>query len=224
MLTNSRPAVAVLPDIPDTRLLVELTSHAGDLSEASHALSCAFAAGEDSELWMPLTSHAVTAYVRPFIRSNVRSRLDHMPAVPSIPEDLRPVHEVVRKYRNTTIAHSQSNLVMPLTLALLDGDGKASDVVGVSILHPMPFGTATRFTDLVAAMEDAVEEAARPVKERLRRWVREQAPETLGQWEQPRFLDATDADFTAARSRKRSPECTMYWQGWDPDTGSRDGS
>lgn len=80
-----RPPIAVLPDTADTRLLVELTSHAGDLSEAAHALSCALTEGEGWELWMPLTSHAVTAYIRPFIHSNVRSRLDEMSGVPAIP-------------------------------------------------------------------------------------------------------------------------------------------
>ncbi|MDQ0925671.1 hypothetical protein QF038_004179 [Pseudarthrobacter sp. W1I19] len=81
-MTISRQPLAVLPDTPDTRLLTELTSHASDLSEASHALACALGAGEGSELWIPLTSHAVTAYIRPFILSNVRRRLDEMPEIP----------------------------------------------------------------------------------------------------------------------------------------------
>ncbi|MGO4435096.1 hypothetical protein AB4Y88_17945, partial [Paenarthrobacter sp. RAF9] len=88
---------------------MDLTSHANDLSEASHALACALGAGEESELWMPLTSHAVTAYIRPFIFSNVRSRLDEMPGIPAVPAAHQAVHDIIRKYRNTTIAHSQSN-------------------------------------------------------------------------------------------------------------------
>ncbi len=50
---------------PDTRLLVELTSHADDLSEAAHSLSKALDSGEGSDVREPLTSHAVTTYMHP---------------------------------------------------------------------------------------------------------------------------------------------------------------
>lgn len=68
--------LVVLPDSPDTRLLVDLTSHVNDLSEAAHSLGRALDSGEGSEIWEPLASHAVTAYIRPFLHSNVRVRLD----------------------------------------------------------------------------------------------------------------------------------------------------
>ena len=94
-MTSPEPCQAVLPDMPDTRLLVELTSHASDLSEASHSLAHAIAAGESSPLWLPLTSHAVTAYIRPFIHSKVRRRLDEMLDVAAVPSSMKPLHEVI---------------------------------------------------------------------------------------------------------------------------------
>ena len=158
-MTSPQPRIAMLPDMPDTRLLVELTSHASDLSEASHALASAVAAGESSELWFPLTSHAVTAYIRPFIHSNVRRRLDEMLDAPAVPPSMKWLHEVIRQYRNTTIAHSQSNLALPFPVVLLDDAGKPTKVAPVSLINQMPMAIAERFADLVAAMEDAVDHA-----------------------------------------------------------------
>ncbi|SEP85366.1 hypothetical protein SAMN05444745_102211 [Arthrobacter sp. OV608] len=204
--------MAALPDTPDTRLLADLTSHASDLSEASHALGCALSAGEGSELWMPLTSHAVTAYVRPFILSNVRKRIDEMPGVPPIPAALQAVHGVIRKYRNTTIAHSQSNLSLPLPVAFLDSQGKGVDVLGLSLIHPMPLALAEQFTGLIAVVEGMVEMATEPVLARLRSWLSDQTPEIISGWEFPEFLDAADSDFTASQRRRRTPRFTAYWR------------
>lgn len=211
-MTIPRPPIAVLPDSADTRLLVDLTSHANDLSEASHALACALNAGEESELWMPLTSHAVTAYIRPFIVSNVRRRLDEMPGIPAVPADLQAVHEIIRKYRNTAIAHSQSNLVMPLPIAILDAEGQGVNVVGLSVIHPMPLAVAERFANLIGAMEGIVELATQPVLERLRTWLKDQAPETIDGWELPEVIHAIDSEFTAAHRRRRIPRFTSYWR------------
>lgn len=206
-----RPPFAVLPDTPDARLLADLTSHASDLSEAAHTLGEAFAAGEGSHLWLPLTSHAVTAYVRPFIHSNVRTRLDEMPGIPAMPSALKTVHDTIRKYRNTTIAHSQSDLAVPLPVAILDAKGQVVDVRGISIIHQMPRVLAEGFSQLVSAMEDAVEEATQPVLERLRAWLKDETPETIRNWEKPEVAHATDADFTAAQKRTRPPKFTAYW-------------
>ena len=130
-MTIPRPPIAVLPDTADTRLLVDLTTHANDLSEASHTLACALSAGEESELWMPLTSHAVTAYIRPFIFSNVRRRLDEMPGI---------------------------------------------------------------------------------ILERLRTWLKDQAPETIDGWELPEVIHAIDSEFTAAHRRRRIARFPSYWR------------
>lgn len=202
--------MAVLPDMADTRLLVDLTSHASDLSEASHALTCALKAGEGSELWSPLTSHAVTAYIRPFIFSNVRSRLDDMSGIAAIPDELQSVHDTIRKYRNTTIAHSQSNLVMPLPVATLDAQGRGLDVIGFSVIHQMPLAVAERFDALIHAVEEIVELATQPVLERLRTWLKDQDPATIDSWALPDIVQAIDSDFTAAHRRRRIHHFTTY--------------
>lgn len=211
-MTIPRPRIAVLPDSTDARLLAELTSHASDLSEASHTLALGFAAGEGSDLWGPLTSHAVTAYIRPFIHSNVRARLDEMPEFPPIPPALKPAHEAIRTYRNRTVAHSQSELAMPLPVAILDSSGQAVDVMGVSVVHPMPRIIADQFSDLISAMEDAVDQATQPVRERLRTRLQEETPESINGWEQPETIHAIDSDFTAASTRNPASRFTAYWR------------
>lgn len=210
-MTTPPPRMAVLPDTPDSRLLVELTSHASDLSEASHTLVSAFEAGEGSELWLPLTSHAVTAYIRPFILSNVRRRLDEIPEIPAIPPALETLHRVIRQYRNTTIAHSESDLSMHLPVATLDSEGQGVIVMGVSIINQMPMAIAERFADLSAAMEDVVDQATQPVLERLRKWLKYMTPETISGWAQPDVTGAIDLDFSAARKRTSAPRFRTYW-------------
>lgn len=209
--TPSLPKLVVLPDTPDTRLLVDLTSHANDLSEAAHSLGIALESGEGSELWEPLTSHAVTAYIRPFILSNVRVRLDHMPEFPGIPPELVATHEMIRKYRNAKVAHSQSDLVMPLPVATLDDAGQVLRVWGTTITHQMPWVIAERFAHLLMTMETIIEEVTQSVAERLHTWAQTQTPEAIGRWQGPEITDSIDDDFNAVRDRKRSPRFTTYW-------------
>lgn len=206
------PLFAVLPDSADSRLLVDLTSHATDLSEALHTLQSAFDAGEDSVLGFPLTMHAVTAYIRPFIHSNVRDRLDQMTEFPGIPAELQSIHDTIRKYRNTTVAHSQSDLAMLVAVALLDKDGKVRDVPGWTLLHPMPGATAQSFDQLICTIETIVDDATKPVAERLRQHVRNASPETIAAWPKPEILAARDHEFNGASRRAREPRFTNYWR------------
>ncbi|WP_411700757.1 hypothetical protein [Conyzicola sp.] len=185
-------SIALVPDSADARLLVDLTSHATDLSEASHALGLALDARNDSELWLPLTMHAVTAYSRPFAESTVRHRLDTMKQFSGIPAALQPVHDMVRKYRNTTVAHSQSDLVLAVALALLDDRGAVRDVVGVTFTHPMPLVVAEQFAKLVDAVEGLVEEATRPVRERLKKQLGAVPADVVAGWRVPETLAAED--------------------------------
>ncbi|MDQ0279231.1 hypothetical protein QO003_003534 [Arthrobacter silviterrae] len=206
------PLFAVLPDSADSRLLVDLTSHATDLSEALHTLQSAFDSGEDSVLWFPLTMHAVTAYVRPFIHSNVRDRLDQMTEFPGIPAELQSIHDTIRKYRNTTVAHSQSDLAMPVAVALLDKDGKVRSVQGWTLLQPMPGAVAKSFDRLICAMETIVDDATKLVAERLRERLRNASPEVIAAWPKPEILAARDQEFNGARRRVREPRFTNYWR------------
>lgn len=209
-MTIPSPRFAVLPDSADSRLLVDLTSHANDLSEAAHSLKGAVGVGEGSELWEPLTSHAVTAYIRPFIASNVRARLDQMSEIPPVPPELQTVHDTIRKYRNTTVAHSQSELVMPLPLAIVNDAGQGYDVRGITLTHAMPLAFAEQFAALIVAMENIVDQATQPVLERLRSWLRTQSPDTIRGWQPPDVTVTRDAEFSAARRRKRGPHFTVY--------------
>lgn len=209
--TTSEPKLVVLSDTADTRLLVDLTSHANDLGEAAHSLGIALDCGEGSELWEPLTSHAVTAYIRPFILSNVRDRLDEMPQFPGLPPELMATHEMIRKYRNAKVAHSQSDLVMPLPVAFLGNTGEVRRVWGMTITHQMPLVIAQRFAHLLERMETIVDELTQPVNDRLLIWARSQPSETVRNWEGPEISASIDADFNAARERKRTPRFTAYW-------------
>ena len=212
MIGAHNPLFALIPDSPDSRLLVDLTSHASDLSEAAHTLHLAMEAGEGEPLWFPLTMHAVTAYIRPFTLSNVRCRLDRMPEFPGIPDEFQSLHEIIRKYRNTTVAHSQSDLTMPFAVALLDGSGQIRDVQGWTIMHPMPGAVAKDFNLLISAMETLVDDATKPVTDRLRKQLGDASPETIAAWPQPVLLAARDDEFQGDRKRTRVPRFTSYWR------------
>lgn len=203
---------AVLPDSVNSRLLRDLTSYANDLSEAAHALQIALDVGAESGLWEFLTSHAVTAYVRPFIISNVRVRLDKMPGIPPVPSDLKAVHETVRKYRNTTVAHSQADLVMPLPVAVLDDSGRGTDVLGVTFVQTIPRPFALHFAALINAMEEIVDQATQPVLDRLRASLESETPESIASWPQPEVSIVWNADFSAGGRRKTAPRITFYGQ------------
>ncbi|MDP9999014.1 hypothetical protein [Pseudarthrobacter sulfonivorans] len=85
------------------------------------------------------------------------------------------------------------------------------NVIGVSLIQPMPRIIAQQFHSLISVMEDIVEKATEPVRERLRAWSKQQSPEGISRWELPELIHAVDTDFTAGRKRNRSPRYTGYW-------------
>ncbi|MHA7268738.1 hypothetical protein [Arthrobacter sp. HLT1-20] len=212
MSAADQPPLAFPPDSPDIRLLVDLTSHASDLSEASHTLRLALEAGEGEPLWFPLTMQAVTAYVRPFVLSNVRKRLDQMPQFTGIPAELQSLHDTIRKYRNTTVAHSQSDLTMPVAVALLNEHGTVRDVQGWTLQQPMPGSVANDFELLIDAVQTIIEDATRPVADRLRERFRGESAETIAAWPKLEFIAARDNEFSGTRQRPRAPRFTTYWR------------
>jgi hypothetical protein len=222
MTSPPSPTIAAIPDSADARLLVDLTSLATDLSEAAHTLGLALAAGEDSDLWSPLTMHAVTAYCRPFVLSNVRDRLDEMLQFSGVPTELRSVHDRIRKYRNTTVAHSRSDLALPIALARLDDSVAVRDVVGVTVLQPMTLVVAERFAELVDAVQGLVEDATKPVAERLKKHLADVPPNIVAGWPMPEAGAAQDYEFSGGRARTRRPQFTAYWRMEPPHPSADD--
>ena len=161
---------------------------------------------------MPLTMHAVTAYVRPFIHSNVRRRLDEMAGFPGVPTRWTSVHAAVRTYRNTTVAHSQSNLASPLPVALLNDDGTVQRVMGMMASHPMPRVLAAQLRDLIDEVAMLVEAMTQPVVERLEATLACTDAATIADWPTPQVRHHLDEDFTAAHRRTQQPQVTLYWQ------------
>ncbi|CAN5408455.1 hypothetical protein BH10ACT5_BH10ACT5_14190 [soil metagenome] len=202
------PTVAMLPDTPDSRLLAELSSYSDDLSEASDAIEQALEAGHESPLWQPLTSYAVLAYMRAFAHSNVRSGLlAHVP----VPDDLVETHDMIRGYRNSTIAHSQSELSMSLPLATLTPEGTVRQVLPITIRHNLQRTTARRIADAVDRMSALVADLIQPVAERLTAEYRHASVATIAGWPVP-DLDHERADhFTAQSRRRRRPRFVAYW-------------
>lgn len=150
--------------------------------------------------------------LRPFIHSNVRRRLDEMLDAPAVPPSMKWLHEVIRQYRNTTIAHSQSNLALPFPVVLLDDAGKPTKVAPVSLINQMPMAIAERFADLVAAMEDAVDHATQPVLDRLHAWARNRTAEEVITWDPPEIGHEAALNFSARERRTRVPRYTAYRQ------------
>ena len=200
--------VAMLPDTPDSRLLAELSSYSDDLSEASDAIEQALEAGHESPLWQPLTSYAVVAYMRAFAHSNVRPGL---PAHVPVPDDLVETHDMIRGYRNTTIAHSQSELSMSLPLVTLTPEGTVRQVLPITIRHNLPQTTARRIADAVDRMSALVTELIQPLAERLTAEYRHASSAMIAGWPVP-DLDHERADrFTAQSRRRRQPRFVAYW-------------
>src|SRR4051812_5623177 len=106
---ESGPVAVMLEDSADARLFVELSSYAADIVEAREALRLAARVSEEDSGLVDAAAYlincAVVAYCRTIQDSNVRGRLtEHV----EIPGDLADTHELIRGYRNTTVAHSQS--------------------------------------------------------------------------------------------------------------------
>lgn len=198
----------MLPDSPDSRLLTELSSYADDLSEAGETIDLALEAGGDSPTWQPLTSSAVVAYMRAFAHSNVRSGLlAHL----SIPTELQGVHEMIRSYRNTTVAHSQSQLSMSLPLAVLTEDGRVKKVVPITVRHNLPTTTARRISDAVDRISSLLEERIRPLAESLAKRYSATSPDTIAAWPVPVLEHQRAEEFSGKSRRGRTPRFTAYW-------------
>ena len=197
--------VVTVPDSEDARLFVELSSYGADLAEARHALDLAIKSrGEGSELedaGAYLIAFAVVAYCRTYFPSNVRKPLtDHI----AIPDELSDIHRLVGAFRNTTIAHSQSNLATTFPVGVLDAATlRVRDVTATTVSQTLPPPLVERFRELIEAADDLLFEVTEPVRQRLVEQLSgSDLARMIDEGGQLKIVDATDADF-APRTRRR---------------------
>ncbi|GGI45814.1 hypothetical protein BCL57_001547 [Agromyces flavus] len=162
------PHFSLLLDTPDTRRYLELMHFAGgDLSPAASALELAERCRDADEIDMAgfLVDAAVVAYCRAFVPSKVRSTLDRHIEIPSAFVD---IHERIRAYRNTTVAHSQSELstTWPLVVTTSEEPGRRC-IWTPTISQWLPPDVTDEFVRLVHAVLEKVEVLAEALRIRL---------------------------------------------------------
>lgn len=200
------------PDNPDTRLFVELCGYANaDILPAREALDVALDVrrGDRAAEAEWLVDFAVVSYCRAFLHSKVRGTLDeHI----SIPANRSETHETIRAYRNTTVAHSQSDLRTTWPVVIVDhGETPRRTLMPMTIGQPLPWALVTEFLGLVNDVLDLV----RHVIDGL--YLQVDAHVQRG----PRLLDlppgsgiarAAHTEFNARTKRGRFPtRQTLYW-------------
>lgn len=208
-----RPLIVAVEDSPDTRLFIELSSHATDLTEASHALDWALRATQD-DAWADLKPYlmgsAVVSYCRCFLHSNVRAPLSDRI---DIPPEMNGIHETIRVFRNQTIAHSQSELTVTYPVGVLDAKTmELQSVSALTVASTLPDSIAEDFARLIRTVLELLDDALDPVRGRLEQVLRTTAPEALVA-APPRAIDKFASQFDP-RS-KRGPYPTAYTFHWD---------
>ncbi|MHA7299504.1 hypothetical protein [Pseudarthrobacter sp. MDT3-1] len=207
--------VVTVPDSADARLFVELSSYGADLAEARHALDLAInSRGEGSQLEDAaayLIAFAVVAYCRTYFPSKVRKALT---AHIVIPAELSDIHALVGAFRNTTIAHSQSNLATTFPVGFLDSATlRVRDVAATTVSQTLPPRLVDCFRELVGVVDDLLFDVTEPVRKRL---VENLSGSDLARMMevggQLRIVDASDADFAPRTRRRPYPTAhTVYW-------------
>ena len=160
----------MVDDSDDARLFIELSSYAADLVEARDALGRALRSMADTnsplqDTERSLVANAVMAYCRTFFPSKARRPVTYFV---EIPQALSATHELVAKFRNRTIAHSQSDLLITYAVGVLDAETlEVLDVTAPSISSPMPPDQVRNFICLVDAVAERLDEVIEPTRMRL---------------------------------------------------------
>lgn len=209
------PVVALVPDSADARLFIELSSYAADLAEAMVALDLAAKAAHEGEALdgaIPvLIGAAAVAYCRTCIESKVRQPVtSHI----TIPGELVGVHEMVRAFRNATVAHSQSELATTYPTAVLDPHTHdLMFVAAVTVLQTLPSSVIRRFRTLVAAVAELLDDAITPIRQRLEADLDGVPLDVLPSGPKPTVYDKFARDFEPKSKRRPYPTAqTFYWE------------
>ncbi|WP_165391210.1 hypothetical protein [Agromyces ramosus] len=217
----------LVPDSPETRLFVELSHFAGgDLSPAATALGLAteFYEREEADTAGFLVDSAVVAYCRAFVTSSVRGTRSLESHI-ATPAEFTALHQTIRTYRNTTVAHSQSELSMTWPLVVIDrSQGGKPTVWGPTLGQPLPWTIVEDFRRLVDRLLDLLHEMIEDLRVRLEADIRLMSGRTQIPAEAP-FVAALDRDFTARTQRQPYPlRQTLYWSRTEarvePDKGA----
>jgi hypothetical protein len=206
--------IVPLPDTPDSRLFVELSSYAADLVEARHALTLALRSLTDGSSLAEATQHlvglAAIAYCRTATVSNVRGRLTDQI---QLPDQLVEIHRRIRIYRNATVAHSQSELAVTYAIGVLEPTTlEARDVMAVTVLVPAPNQLILEFLALVETAEGLLDEAIEPLRERLKDSLARMDRADIEAITNPEIRHKQAPDFDPNTRRARHPTGhTIYW-------------
>src|SRR5680860_979466 len=85
-----------------------------------------------------------------------------------IPAELQDFHELVGAFRNTTIAHSQSELTTTFPVGVLDAETlRVRDAMAMTVTQTLPPPLVSRFRELLEAVDELLFEVTEPVRQRL---------------------------------------------------------
>lgn len=119
-----------------------------------------------------------------------------------MPEELAALHEKIRAYRNTTVAHSRSELARPAPIAYLDQAGRIRRVSDAVISQHLPGQIARQFAGVIGVVQNTVEEWADDIRARLEERYAEAEPHVIASWPTPVFEAQLARDFSADSRRR----------------------
>lgn len=204
---------APVPDSEDTRLFIELSGYAnGDLTPALQALESALAfedAGDTEMVSRFLIEFAVVAYCRAFFSSSVRGRLsDHV----AVPARFTQLHDTVCAFRNTTVAHSQSELSTTWPTLVIDQSDEPfiRDVWASNVSQTLPLTLVRQLAALIEELIDSIDALLESVRGRLLADARAQdVPETPATL--PGVKQELDSSFNPRTRRKSYPTQQTFY-------------
>ncbi len=204
-----------LPDSPDARLFVELSSYQADLTEARTALELAISGFGDQgplgDARQFLIGYAAAAYCRTYFNSKVREPMTNRVRIPAEHSEL---HALITDYRNKRVAHSQSHLVSTFAFVGLDTDGSIRpSIFGMTVAQEIPANLLEPWITLIDVISDLFGDLQAEVEARIVQNVAATNIDEVRAWAMwPTPVDQLDSAITARRSRGRYPTTwTNYW-------------
>lgn len=130
-------------------------------------------------------------------------------------------HELIKAFRNQTIAHSQSQLAVTYPVGVLNGKTMELQYVSaVTLVSTLPPSIAKDFAILISTVMDLIDEVLDPVRRRLEQLLRAADRDALVA-APPLVIEAMADAFQPRSKRPRHPNGhTIYWDRDDDRLGS----